>query len=271
MKNKIDTVIVGATYFGIGYASAHPNCMIIESSQILGGDFHHSGRTADVRGIGEKEGATDLGKLMQELQIWENDKFDVLKASPAIHKYVCETNEDINILLDAKIISIDKAADGCSVKYMDNEGIHQVHCNKMLDTTMCRDTYPAGAVCTAKTLNLFTVNVTEDFESKLKAVCPECQIEEGKNEREKIVKIPFDPAAKMLDAYGQMIEIWKHAFPAREEKILFVAEDFEYTCEERSDNSAPCAWNGGRFANPLTAFVEGMQYSFSQKKVKEEL
>lgn len=49
MAKEISTLIVGGSYFGIGYASAHPDCMILEESHILGNDFHKSLRTADMQ------------------------------------------------------------------------------------------------------------------------------------------------------------------------------------------------------------------------------
>lgn len=264
MENKIDTLIVGASYFAIGYASVHPECTILEASQMLGGGFHQSLCTADISKAGEREADTELGRLMRELHIWEDGQFDVLKASPALHRYAAE-KVDIHILLDARIISIAGEANGYEVKYMDNEGIHMLHCNKMLDTTMCRDTYPAGARCAAKTLNLFTAGVTEGFEGKLKAVCPECHILEGRNKGEKIVKIPFDPEANRLEAYGEITKLWKKAYPEGEEKILFIAEDFEFVCEEADDAQAPCPWIGNRFDHPIHAFAEGMNFRFFEK------
>lgn len=264
MKNETDTLIVGATYFGIGYASAHPKeCTVIESSQVLGGDFHQNLRPADVQEAGEREASTELGKLMRRLHIWEEDRFDVLKSAPAIHKYAAEKENDIHILLDARIISISGKTNGYEVKYMDNEGIHLLHCNKILDTTMCRDTYPAGARCSAKTLNLFTAAVTEDFEGKLKNVCPECRVFEGPYAGEKVVKFPFGPTTGRLAACAELTNLWKKAFPEGEEKILFVAEEFEYVCEETEDGEAPCPWYGESFANPLSAFTAGMDYRFS--------
>lgn len=264
MEKKIDTLIVGATYFGIGYASVHPQeCMIIEQSQTLGSDFHQNLRSADMGEADGYEAAAELGNLLRELHIWEDGKFDILKASPAIHKYVAETQKDIHILLDARLIALSREEEGYLVKYMDNEGIHFLRCGRVLDTTMCRDTDPAGARCTAKTLNLFTAGVTEGFEGKLTAVCPECRILEGYHKGEKIVKIPFEPQVKMLAAYDEMTKLWKKAFPDGEEKILFVAEEFESVCEEADGAESPCPWNGGRYANPLSAFAAGAEYQFS--------
>lgn len=258
MGKQVELLIAGATYFGIGYASVHPDCLILEPSQILGGDFHKGMRTAVTAGLGEQEANTVLGKLMKEYGVWEKDKFDILKAAPALHEYVSRT-ENLHLLLNVKILSIEHTDGAYGVEYISNSGIHHIRCKRILDTTVLRDTYPSGARCISKTLNLFTLCRSEGFEDKLKSACPECVTEDGVNPGEKIVRLPFHPQETLLHAYETIVERWKKAFPDGEEKILFVAEDFEYDCVRANDDPAPCIWSGRKFSNPLTAFVKGME------------
>ena len=259
MKRKTNTLIVGATYFGIGYASAHGDCLILESSQIAGCDFHHGTLTADISSIGQKESSSDLGKLMKAYHAWDNDKFDVLKAAPVLHKYLT-IRDDINMILDAKILAVTKTDCGYSVKYITNSGINEICCAQILDTTVLRDTYPEGAYCTAKTLDIFTLCLTDTFADKLKAVCPECTITDGMYPDERIITIPFSGEDSLLNAYRKVTDLWRKAFPDSEEKILFIAQDFHYCCEPANEASAPCKWISEKFPNPLTAFVKGMEY-----------
>ncbi len=259
MKKKIDTAIIGATYFGIGYATVHPGCLILESGQIAGSDFHRGVLAADISGIGAKEAECDLGKLMKEHCVWENDQFDILKAVPVFHKYLT-TREDMKILLDAKVLSVIQKDGGYIVKYITNSGISEICCDQVLDTTARRDTFPEGAQCTGKALNLFTLCHESTFDDKLKAVCPDCIITNGKNPEEKIVAFPFDTGVTLLDAYKKVLALWKKAFPDSEEKILFIAQDFDCVCEPINEENAPCRWISVKFDNPLTAFVSGMKY-----------
>ncbi len=129
----------------------------------------------------------------------------------------------------------------------------------LLDTTVLRDTYPEGIVCSAKTLSLFTVCLEENiFEERINSAVPDCIIEEGINPGEKIVKFPFSADTELPEAYEKITRLWKKAFPCGEEKILFIAQDFDYSCSAKNEESAPCVWAGTDFANPLTAFWEGM-------------
>ena len=52
-----------------------------------------------------------------------------------------------------------------------------------------------------------------------------------------------------------MTEAWRRAFPDGDERILFVADTLDGVYESLGDGAVP--WNGGRFSNPVTAFVKG--------------
>lgn len=259
MRDKVKTVILGASYFAIGYAAAHPDCLILDSTQIPGGDFHTAAKTADLSALEGHAASLELAALMKEYQVWKGNRFDVLKAAPVICEYVSR-HPEIRILLDAKIISVQKNTDGCHVEYATNDGVSGIDCQQLLDTTTLRDTFPEGARCTFKTLNLFSISLTDDFDCKIKAVIPDCRIAEGMNPGEKTVKIPFAPEENILRAYRRAVDLWKLAFPNGEEKILFIAQDFDYTCEEVESASAPCPWINSNFPDPLTAFAAGMSF-----------
>lgn len=258
MKKEADTIIIGGTYFGIGYACAHPGCLILESSQVLGGDFHKGLRTADASGLGAGEADTEPGRLMRKYGVWKDGRFDVLKAAPVLHEYVAG-NKDIRLLVNVKILSVKPVDDGYQVEYVSNSGIHRIYCSKLLDTSALRETWPEGARCISKTLNLFTLSVNEAFDERIRQSCPEWVVEAGTREGERFVKIPCSKEATLAEAYEVMTARWNEAFPNGEEKILFVAEEFDYICEGIHEELAPCPWNGERFSNPLTAFVKGME------------
>lgn len=259
MKNKIKTVIAGASYFGIGYAAAHPDCLILDSTQILGGDFHTAAKTADLSALDDRAASLELAALMKEYQVWKGNRFDVLKAAPVICEYVSR-HPEIRILLDAKIISVRKNPDGYHVEYATNDGVSGIDCEQLLDTTTLRDTFPKGARCTFKTLNLFAISLTNDFDQKIKSAIPDCRIAEGMNPGEKTVKIPFSPEENILKAYRRAVDLWRLAFSDGEEKILFIAQDFDYICEEVESDSAPCPWINSNFSDPLTAFAAGTTF-----------
>ena len=58
-----------------------------------------------------------------------------------------------------------------------------------------------------------------------------------------------------MPAYQRMVDTWKKAFPAGEEKLLFVADTLDAVYESTGDGIVP--WNGGRFQHPVSAYGKG--------------
>lgn len=256
MKTRFETVLIGATYYALGYASSHYGCLILEESQTVGGDFHPMLHPVQTDTAGEKEKASDLGQLMIRYGVWTEAGFDLLKAAPVAHEYAAQLiSRGMDILLDCRIMSVRKDGEQFTVRYFCNEGICEVKADRVEDTTVSRITAPDSVRCTGKTLNVFTVCNHPEFNGKLKAACPECEILEGFRENEKLMRFPADPEEKTTDIYRRAAGIWKTAFPAGEEKILLTADIPDAAYESTGEGTA--VWNGGRFEHPVTAFVKG--------------
>ena len=164
MKKHYSTIVLGATYYGLGYASAHPDCLILEEFQTVGGDFHHCLHPVSMDADGLHAWGTQLGKLMREHGAWTEDGFDLLKASPVAHEFVARRMTDgMDILLDAHIISVDKNETGVTVTYITNEGISSVTAGRLVDATVDCVSDPDSVRCTAKSLNVFTVCMAAVF------------------------------------------------------------------------------------------------------------
>ncbi len=258
MKKHYSTVILGATYYGLGYGSAHPDCLILEEFQTVGGDFHHCLHPVSMDADGLRAWDTPLGKLMREHGVWTGSGFDLLKASPVAHEFAARRMTDgMDILLDAHTISVEKNENGAAVTYVTNEGISSVTAGRLVDATADCVSAPDSVRCTAKTLNVFTVRMTADFDAKLQAACPDCRIIDGFNENEKLICFPVPAEETMTHAYRGVMETWKKAFPDGDEKILFVADDFDVRFEPIGAGSPD--WAGVKAANPMAAFLRGVE------------
>lgn len=256
MKTKFSTVLIGGTYYALGYWTCHDDCLILEESRRVGSDFHAMLHPAEMNDTGETEKRSALGELMREYGVWTDKGFDLLKAAPAAHEYAArQIEKGKEILLDCRIIDIRREANGYTVRYFCNEGICEAAADEVIDTTVerisARDMVRQGRT----TMNVFTVAQNPDFNGNLSAVCPECEILEGFNESEKLIRFPIAPDEDPVAVYRRITEIWKKAFPAGEEKILFVADAPDAEYESTGDGVVP--WNGGRFPNPVSAFVMG--------------
>lgn len=252
MKKHYARIILGASYYALGYESAHDDCLILEQSQTVGSEFHQTVRPAKVRG-GEE---SPLCGLMREYGVLTDDSFDQLKAQAVVHEYVSRRlGEGMQLVLDAHIISVTTSDEGAIVSFIDNEGISTVTADRLIDTTdECISS--AGEVkCVSKTLNAFTVALEDGFSEKFLSASPRSRVIEGPMENEKIVCFAVNPDVPLTDAYRALIDTWKKAFPEGEEKILFVAENFDAVYEPVKDK--PCYWVGKHYDDPFIAFAEG--------------
>ena len=256
MKKKFATVLLGATYYALGYWGSHDDCLILEESQLVGGDFHAMLHPARMENVGEKEEQSELGKLMREYGVWTEKGFDLLKAAPVAHEYAArQIQEGKAILLDCRLLGIRLEADAYVIRYFCNEGICEVRADQVIDTTISRISAPDLTKTVRQTLNAFTIAQEPGFDEKLWAVCPDIEILSGFNENEKLLRFPAQLDETIVPAYQRMVGTWKKAFPAGEEKLLFVADTLDAVYESTGDGIAP--WNGGRFQHPVSAYVKG--------------
>lgn len=252
MKKHYSTILLGATYYSLGYASSHSDCLILEESQTIGGDFHaglhpvHSENAPD----------NEMGEIMREYGVWTTAGFDLLKAQMVVHEYASRKLADgMELLLDCRIICAEQRKDGVSVSFITNQGISDVTADRLIDTTVDCISEGTAVRCVGKTLNAFSVAMEDNFAGKLKRVCPECLVTQGPLENEMLICLPTAPEVSLTDAYREMIRVWSMAFPDGEEKILFVAENFDAVYEAVAQK--PPQWVGRRFLNPMAAFEEG--------------
>ncbi len=256
MKDRYTTIVLGGGYYALGYASTHEDCLILEESQSLGGDFHHCLHPVRMENCPDSARECELGQIMTEFGVWTEAGFDQLKAQTVVHEYASRKLEKgMEILLDAHFLSAERVDSGVKVTFFTNEGMQEVWADKLVDTTADCISDPKAVHCTAKTLNVFTVAMTETFADTLKRACPECCVLEGPLENEKLILFPVPAQLGLKDAYVQMMDAWTRAFPAGEEKILFVAETFDARYE--AAKQIPEGWVASRFADPVSAFMEG--------------
>lgn len=252
MKQQFSTIVLGAGYAGLGYAAAHPDCLLLEESQTVGSDFHSCLRPAQTT----PDAAGPLAGLMREYDVLGPQEFDSLKASLVAHEFAARQLADGHeIRLDAQLLDISGAEGGVTVRYFTNEGKHTVTARCLVDATPDCLSAPEAVRCTEKTLNVFTVCRTGGFDAALTAACPSCRIYPGYRPAERLVAFPVPVDQDIAAACRDVTQLWHCAFPNGEEKILFVAETFDATYEPVG--RLPYQWIGQRTLDPLAAFMKG--------------
>ncbi len=252
MKKHYARIILGASYYALGYESSHEDCLILEQSQTVGSEFHLAVRPVTVR-----DGASGpMCDIMREYGVLTPGTFDQLKAQAVVHEYASRRLEEgMQLVLDAHIISVSFSDEGVSVSFIDNEGISTVTAERLIDTTDECVSVAGMVKCVSKTLNAFTVALSDGFTEKLTTVHPECRVIDGSMENEKIICFAVSPDTSLAEAYRELVDVWSKAFPEGEEKILFVAENFDAVYEPVKEK--PRGWVGRYYDDPFTAFAEG--------------
>ena len=269
MNDGYDTVLIGATYFAIGYAAAHAHCLILEETQVAGSDFHLSFRPAFMTERDERWRNDDLGCLMTQFGVWKENTFDVLKAALVIDEYAAQFGvRKLGLVLDAKVLEIEGDKAGYTVTYLTNNGIQKARAAHVLDTTAERITSPASAACHSKALMLYTLLRQDENLSRIADGFPGSTVNPGFQPHEYVIRVPVDLQMTLAEAYGEVADRWRGIFPRREERLLMLGRAFDAEYTVRQEDKAVCPWINRRFFNPIEAFSSGKAYQLSGKEMK---
>lgn len=138
---KVETLVIGATFFGCAYAlKAKEKTLIVESESVLGSDFvacMNASRT-DVAGTHTPETKEFLQDMMKRSAVSEDGRIHVYAMSTALAVKLKEAARDI--LLETHVISVEKEADGYRVRLFNRDGFSDIVADRVIDTRV-----PAGA------------------------------------------------------------------------------------------------------------------------------
>ena len=149
---RYEAVIIGSGYFSIGYALAHPSCLIIERAQILdpnfGGTF--SGFTActeDPTVI-----STPLATHFSRNGFLKNGVIHANLSEIALSSFVA--GGSLPILLGTEVTRIRRTADGFKITYMNAEGTTEIEADRLFDTRDNGDKRSLNVLCLQTAENL---------------------------------------------------------------------------------------------------------------------
>lgn len=138
---KVETLVIGATFFGCAYAlKAKEKTLIVESESVLGSDFvacMNAART-DVAGTHMPETKEFLQDMLHRGAVSEDGRIHVYAMSTALAVKLHEAG--CNILLETHVISVNQTDDGYCVKLFNRDGFSEIAASRVIDTRV-----PAGA------------------------------------------------------------------------------------------------------------------------------
>lgn len=241
MNQMLDTIVLGASMVGLGYAFSHPGSLILEPGELLAPEF-----TAAFRPILEPACPQEhplVQSLRQSGILSEKGIPDPLALSAGLFRFARE--QQLPILLLARLVSVRRAPQGgYRVEYLTNSGLRQREARRVLDTR-------PGAL-QKKSLNVLCHDAAPDTAGQLCSQFPPgVQAFPGGAAGEQILSIPFPLETSLPAARQGVVQGWQQAFPKGGPHITAMAFDFDRMPMEGSP------YCGAAFSDPVRAFLAG--------------
>ena len=257
MEGQVDAVLLGASFFAIGYTSTCPGSLIVEETEVLGNDFEGCLRASgpDADAASDRDNLDFRRFLRGKGVLSDSGCVDIPSLATVVCAYVREKR--IPVLLDAFLLSAEKREDGYHLSIFTNDGIHMIRTRELIDTTALRVSQRDNLVVRAKYLYALCYRPAADFTARLRAVCPACEFSRGFFQDEWIVRFPFDGSAALPTARQAVYDWWRRAFPLGEALIDGMSFDFDV---DAVSGTRPdfCRWvPHHRHAGPVEAFTDG--------------
>ena len=128
------TLIIGCSYFSVGYAAAHPDTVICEEHQICDTGFYLPLRSFRYKPYAPKcEEGKRLFSIFDSLSLFRGDEQNTNGFEFALCKYIAE--REIDVMLKCRVISVLQRQDGIyDVTVQTNEGLSHLFAESVIDT-----------------------------------------------------------------------------------------------------------------------------------------
>ena len=128
------TLVIGCSYFSVGYAAACPDTVICEEHQICDTGFYLPLRSFRYKPYSPKcEEGQRLFRIFESLSLFREKEQNTNGFEFAICKYISE--KGIDVLLKCRVISAEQKQDGIyDVTVQTNEGLTHIFAESIIDT-----------------------------------------------------------------------------------------------------------------------------------------
>lgn len=134
VMKKVKTLIIGASFFAVGYAANHTDALIIDRRETVGFDFVGC---ADVTPVDiKKEYSTQTADILSRLAarniISSDGGVHIFPVSGVLCEYILE--KSINIRLATEFVNAKRVEGGFEITLFAANGYHTVFAEKIIDT-----------------------------------------------------------------------------------------------------------------------------------------
>ncbi len=132
---KVDTLVIGATFFGIGYAAvAREKCLVVESESLFGTDFvaAQKANPCDTKKDYSPLSSEFLADAMKRNAVTGDGRVHIYALSGLLTKLAIDKNCDI--ILNTSVCEINKNGDSFTVTLLNSDGFTEVEAKRVINT-----------------------------------------------------------------------------------------------------------------------------------------
>jgi hypothetical protein len=257
---KYKKVIFGGTCRAVGeLLQAGGDCLLIERSASIGGEFFDSYKKADNwDSVLDSEFACEFRSEMEGRKMIRGDQTDFYGLAPLIYNKLKDYTE--SIMLMTELAEIKKIDEGFNITVYNQSGKQEIHCEEVIDASvLCVSDLGFGkGNIQEKKLN--AIIYTDNSEQSLTGSIPEAELSAGRNEKELILRMSIDRNIGFAEAREQLLNAWgSRSAELKGCRINSIAKEFDYEFKENTHQFAE-NWqyvNPINFSNPLLAIDAG--------------
>ncbi len=259
MPQSADTLVLGATFAGLGFLAAHKDALLVERGIHAGYEFLSAMKTARMNTAAQTQAGVQLVAALQERNISLNGNGSgglSFSAMPILFERIRHVERPPIFFAD--LVSVSEHPHGFTVEFSDNGGMFTVECMRILDTTGAAQSCPAfRPYITGKSIQAILGCEDADWCDRTVGTAKICR---GFAKSFCFLSFPIAPEDDWFAARSALWKFWeKRPAELQGYRIARIAERFGYQyagafplrCGNR-------LWlPSGSFENPLAAYDAG--------------
>ncbi|MFD2700844.1 hypothetical protein ACFSVM_10225 [Paenibacillus shunpengii] len=263
---QVSTVIIGASFLGLGLASRlGPDVLVIEPSNGVGNEFIRSFRLSDrkytpvtasgvellreliLRNVTDKEGRLHLPGMM-----------------PVMIQHI--TGQKLHVRMQTQVVEVHLRDGKFEVVCYDASGFRYFVADRLVDTTsQCVTRNGQGCVKT-KSLNMMLLGTFGTHHSEESSAYT---IYQGHFPNETVLKFAVDPMDDWITARSKLFDFWlNRPEPLRHCSFVTHADEFDIELDTMQASIQP-GWDwlpSAYYANPLEAYDQGYNFEIGGRR-----
>ncbi|WP_028611600.1 hypothetical protein [Paenibacillus harenae] len=256
----VTTVIIGASFLGLGLASRlGPDALVIEPSNGVGNEFIRSFKLSDRKYAPLTASGIELLRELIRRNVTDGEgRLHLPGMMPVLIKHI--TGQKLDVRMQTQVVEMHPRDGKFEVMCYDASGFRRIVADRLVDTTSrCVTKNDRGRV-RAKSLNMMLLGSPGTHHSEGLSEYP---IYQGHFPNETVLKFAVDPMDDWITARRKLFDFWlNRPEPLRPCAFVTHADEFDMELDTMQAPIQP-GWDwlpSAYYANPLEAYDQGYNF-----------